>query len=154
MLGCGAEALDQEHYGMTSVADEIINWTSFSATRTILGEAFVRVLGYFREDGLKSVAAIEEAMRNRDSAAIVIPAHTLKGESWQFGADLLGTLTEEIEIGARHCVELRQSPDELLEKIVQLRPLFESTLAALEGEISPLVERRASLGARRFGTFG
>ncbi len=139
---------------MTSEAEDIVNWATFSGTRATLGEAFVRVLGYFREDGMKSVATVEEAMRNRDSAAIVIPAHTLKGESWQFGADLLGALAEEIEIAARHYVELRQGPEELLEKVVQLRPLFERTLNALESEISPLVERRASFGARRFGTFG
>jgi histidine phosphotransfer protein HptB len=136
---------------MTLAADDIIEWATFSETRATLGEAFVRVLGYFRDDGIRSVAAIEEAMRNRDSAAIVIPAHTLKGESWQFGAERLGALVEDIEIKARHYVEIRQSPEELLEKVVQLRPLFEQTLAALQSEVSPLVERRSSVGGRSFG---
>jgi hypothetical protein len=40
-----------------------VNWATFGETRSVLGEAFVRVLGYFREDGIKSVAAIEQAMR-------------------------------------------------------------------------------------------
>jgi histidine phosphotransfer protein HptB len=136
---------------MTLPTDDIIDWATFAETRATLGEAFVRVLGYFRDDGIRSVAAIEEAMRNRDSAAIVIPAHTLKGESWQFGAGRLGALVEDIEVEARHYVEIRQSPEELLEKVVQLRPLFEQTLAALQSEASPLVERRGSLGGRSFG---
>jgi HPt (histidine-containing phosphotransfer) domain-containing protein len=132
-------------------ADEIVNWTTFSETRGVLGEAFVRVLGYFREDGIKSVAAIEQAMRERDSAKLVLPAHTLKGESWQFGAEKLAELAEEIEVAARHYVELRQGPEEIVEKVVQLRPLFEATLSALESEASPLVERRSQFGARSFG---
>lgn len=136
---------------MTHPADEIVNWATFGETRSVLGEAFVRVLGYFREDGIKSVAAIEQAMRERDAAKLVLPAHTLKGESWQFGAERLAALTEEIEVAARHYVEIRQGPEELVEKVVQLRPLFESTLTALENEASPLVERRAQFGARTFG---
>ncbi len=136
---------------MTGQAENIINWPVFTETRTALGDAFVRVLGYFREDGIKAVAAIEEAMRKGDSAGIVIPAHTLKGESWQFGAEQLGELAETIEFGARHYVEIRQDPHELLEKVVQLRPLFEKSLAALQEEISPLVERRAAFGSRTIG---
>lgn len=136
---------------MTSPADDIVNWATFGETRSVLGEAFVRVLGYFREDGIKSVATIEQAMRERDSSKLVLPAHTLKGESWQFGAERLAALAEEIEVAARHYVELRQGPEELVEKVVQLRPLFEATLTALENEASPLVERRAQFGARTMG---
>jgi histidine phosphotransfer protein HptB len=137
---------------MSHSADEIVNWTTFAETRAVLGDAFVRVLGYFREDGIKSVAAIEQAMRERDSTKLVLPAHTLKGESWQFGAEKLAALAEEIEVAARHYVELRQGPEEIVEKVVQLRPLFEATLAAFEAEASPLVERRAQFGARSFGS--
>jgi histidine phosphotransfer protein HptB len=136
---------------MSYSADEIVNWTTFAETRGVLGEAFVRVLGYFREDGIKSVAAIEAAMRDRDSTKLVLPAHTLKGESWQFGAEKLASLAEEIEVAARHYVEIRQGPEEIVEKVVQLRPLFEATLTALEGEASPLVERRSQFGSRTFG---
>ena len=133
---------------MTQIADDVINWTAFSETRGALGDAFVRILGYFREDGTKSVAAIEDAMRERNSARLVLPAHTLKGEGYQFGAEKLAELAEEIEVAARHYVELQQDPSELLEKVVQLRPLFELTLETLEREVSPLVERRANFGAR------
>lgn len=136
---------------MTPVADEYINWAAFAETRALLGESFVRVLGYFREDGTKSVAQIEAAMRDRSSAQLVLPAHTLKGEGYQFGAEKLAVLAEEIELAARHYVEIQQDPQELLEKIVQLRPIFEKTMAALEAEASPLVERRAAFGSRTMG---
>ena len=135
---------------MDHSAEEIVNWATFAETRSVLGEAFVRVLGYFREDGVKSVAAIEQAIREGNSVKLVVPAHSLKSDSWQFGADRLAALTEEIEITARHYVEIHQDPGELVEMVVLLRPLFETTLTALEAEISPLVERRSAHGSRTF----
>src|SRR3546814_20634312 len=66
--------------------DEIlVDWDEFRATRTQLGAAFVRILGYFREDGPKSVAAIEEASRARDARGLVIPAQTRKRDARQSG---------------------------------------------------------------------
>ncbi|MDR6849850.1 HPt (histidine-containing phosphotransfer) domain-containing protein [Sphingomonas sp. BE270] len=126
----------------------LIDWNVFTRARAELGAGFVRILGYFREDGVKSVAAIETAMRARNAAAMVIPAHTLKGEARQFGAEPLAILAERIEAIARDCVENRDTPDEALEDIVALRPLFEQTLAKLERESNPLVERRPTFGRR------
>lgn len=126
---------------MSEETKEIINWNSFSETRSVLGADFVRILGYFREDGIKSVDAIEKAMREKSAAALVIPAHTLKGESAQFGAERLTYVAEQIEMGARQCVEYREEPDELLPLVVGLRKLFEASLSALEKETNPLVER-------------
>ena len=143
---------------MTDDTDGLIDWTVFGETRNLLGAGFMRILGYFREDGTKSVAAIEEALRLKDSAKLVIPVHTLKGEAWQFGGYRLALLAEEIEVAARHYVEMRIDPSELVEKVVRVRPMFEATLLALESETSPLVERRPAaavqrnaLGGMRFG---
>ena len=136
--------------GMAEGSADIIDWAHFEKARGELGPGFIRILSYFREDGVKSVAAIEQAMRERDSAKLVLPSHTLKGESWQFGAERLAALAEEIEVAARDYVEIRQGPEELVEKVVQLRPLFEATLTALEAEASPLVERRGQYGSRTF----
>ncbi|MFT6569841.1 Hpt domain-containing protein [Sphingomonas echinoides] len=135
---------------MTVTLDEnsLIDWNVFTRARAELGAGFVRILGYFREDGVKSVAAIETAMRARNAAAMVIPAHTLKGEARQFGAEPLGEIAERIESIARDCVENRDTPDEALSDIVALRPLFEKTLAMLERESNPLVERRPAFGRR------
>lgn len=134
---------------MTNDPDGLIDWKAFGETRSLLGAGFVRILGYFLEDGTKSVAAIEEAMRLKDSTKLVMPAHTLKGEAWQFGANRLALLAEEIEVAARHYVEIQIDPSELVEKVVHLRPLFEATVLALEAETSPLVERRPVAAAQR-----
>lgn len=126
----------------------LVNWPAFAQARSELGASFVRILGYFREDGVKSLEAIEAAMRNKSAAALVIPAHTLKGEARQFGADPLAECAEAIEIIARGCVERRDGPDEALADVVRLRPLFEATLTLLERESNPLVERRPQFGRR------
>ena len=62
---------------MTNETDGLIDWAVFGETRNLLGAGFMRVLGYFREDGTKSVAAIEEAMRLKDSAksAVLVCGH-------------------------------------------------------------------------------
>jgi HPt (histidine-containing phosphotransfer) domain-containing protein len=131
---------------VTMGGDELVDWTAFQAARSELGAGFVRILGYFREDGIKSVAAIEDAMRSGNAAALVLPAHTLKGESRQFGAEPLSMLAESIEHIARQCVETRDAPDQALEHVVKLRPTFEATLTMLEREANPLVERRPAFG--------
>jgi histidine phosphotransfer protein HptB len=134
-----------------NTAEDIINWKAYAETRALMGPGFVRILGYFREDGMKSVAAIEQAFRDLDSAKLVMPAHTLKGEAWQFGAEKLGELAEEIEIAARHYVEIRQDPSDLVRQVASLRVLFETTLSALDADVSPLVNRRDAVPTNRFG---
>ena len=127
---------------MYDKADELIDWDAFAETQKLLGSGIVRILGYFGEDGMKSVAAIEEAMHLHDSAGLVMPAHTLKGVAYQFGAQRLGDLAEEIEVTARHYVEIHQDPSDLIKSAAALRPVFEKTMLVLEAEMSPLVERR------------
>lgn len=136
---------------MTLSVDDrsLVNWSGYAQARAELGANFVRILGYFREDGAKSVDAIEAAMRARSAAGLVVPAHTLKGESRQFGADTLADLAEAIEVAARDCVERHDSPDLLLADVVGLRPLFDATLTLLEREANPLVLRKPGGGFGR-----
>ncbi|MEZ5708417.1 MAG: Hpt domain-containing protein [Blastomonas sp.] len=129
----------------------LVNWSAFGDARSMLGADFVRILGYFREDGEKSVLAIEDAQRHGKSAQLVIPAHTLKGESYQFGAERLAAVAEHIEMTARRCVEQHQSPEELLEHVVGLRELFLESIKLLEKEANPLVERRGGFGRKPVG---
>jgi HPt (histidine-containing phosphotransfer) domain-containing protein len=131
-----------EQTRVSEEAEPIIDWVTFSTARSELGADFVRILGYFREDGAKSVVAIEDAMRAANATAMVLPAHTLKGEASQFGAHALADLAEKIETVARQSVEWRQAPDEALPDVVKLRALFDETLTAFERETNPLVERR------------
>ncbi|WP_425228346.1 Hpt domain-containing protein [Sphingomonas sp.] len=131
---------------MAVEGNSLVDWAAFGQARSELGAGFVRILGYFREDGVKSVAAIEQAMRAKSAAAIVIPAHTLKGEARQFGAEPLALLAEQIEMTARDCVERHDTPEDALPHIVKLRPLFTQTLELLEREANPLVARKPQGG--------
>ena len=62
---------------MEDAIANLIDWSRFARIRAELGADFVRILGYFREDGEKSVARIEEAMHRRDAAAFVLPDRTM-----------------------------------------------------------------------------
>jgi len=124
-----------------------VDWDAFSRTRTELGAGFVRILSYFREDGEKAVAKIEAAMQRGDAAALVLPAHTMKSEARQFGAEPLGALAEAIETAARRSVEMRLPPDELIPEVAKLRPLYASTIDLLEREANPLCQRRPAAGS-------
>jgi len=129
---------------------DIIDWLHFEKSRAELGPGFIRILSYFREDGIKSVAQIEDAMRENNTVALILPAHTLKGESRQFGAEPLANIAELIEQTARMCVETHRFPDELVPEVVQLRKLFDQTVELFEKATNPLVTRSAP-GAGGFG---
>ncbi|MDE0879080.1 MAG: Hpt domain-containing protein [Sphingomonas bacterium] len=131
---------------MSFEGSTLVDWNAYAVTRRELGPGFVRILGYFREDGIKSVAAIEEAMRANNAAAMVIPAHTLKGEARQFGAEPLGALAEKIETIARDAVEQHDGCEHALVDVAKLRALFEQTLQLLEREATPIVTARKPMG--------
>lgn len=133
---------------MSDEQEDLIDWEEFEAVRRQLGANFARILRYFEEDGAKSVEAIEKAMRERDSVALVVPAHTLKGEAAQLCAMPLSSLAEEIEMAARHFIETQETPDELVPAAARLRPLFDRTIALLEKATNPLVERQRGFGRR------
>jgi HPt (histidine-containing phosphotransfer) domain-containing protein len=134
------------------VADEardIIDWAHFEKCRTELGPGFIRILSYFKEDGVKSIAQIEQAMHDQNTTALVLPAHTIKGESRQLGAEPLAKIAELIESTARLCVETRRFPDELVPEVVQLRELFNQTVEQFDKATNPLVQRTAPTGFGR-----
>jgi HPt (histidine-containing phosphotransfer) domain-containing protein len=119
----------------------LVDWDVFVRARSELGAGFARILSYFREDGEKAVAKIEEAMHTRNASGLVLPAHTMKSEARQFGAHPLGALAEEIEMAARRAIEGRFFPDELTPQVARLRPLYTKTMAVLDAEANPLRQR-------------
>ena len=139
---------------MTQLDSELIDWAVYSEIRSSLGPDFVRILGYFREDGAQSIIKIEEAIRAKDATQIIMPAHKLKGEALQFGAIRLAAVAELIEMTARKCVEHQETPDEIIEQVVGLRPLFEETMPILEYESSPVVQRQPTGFGRRSSGLG
>jgi hypothetical protein len=128
---------------ITQTSDVVIDWARFAQARSQLGSNFVRVIGYFREDGVKSVNAIEDGMRALNPVAMVGPADLLKMDAMQIGALSVAELAEDVEFAARDCIEWHQSPEALIENVVQLRVALEGTLEQLDREVSPLVARRA-----------
>ena len=134
---------------MTDDAREIIDWEYFEKRRAELGPGFIRILSYFKEDGTKSIAQIEAAMREQNTTALVLPAHTLKGESRQLGAEPLAKVAELIESTARFCIESRRFPDELVPEVVQLRRLFNQTVELFDKATNPLMTRAAPGGFGR-----
>ena len=127
-------------------SSNIVDWVHFEKNRAELGPGFIRILSYFREDGAKSLAAIEQAMHSQDTVALVIPAHTLKGESRQFGAEPLAAVAEQIEQTARFCIETHRFPDELVPDVVKLRKLWNQTMQLFEEATNPLQKRAAPGG--------
>jgi histidine phosphotransfer protein HptB len=126
-------------------ATALIDWEAFSRARAELGAGFVRILGYFREDGEKAVGKIEEAMQRRDAAGLVLPAHTMKSEARQFGAESLALLAEEIEFAARRAIEMRLFPDEIIPQAARLRPLYRRTMDLIDAEANPLCQRKGTM---------
>lgn len=124
----------------------VIDPVKLDQARHELGADFLRILGYFEEDGVKSIAAIEAAARTHDAVALVRPAHTLKGESLQFGALALGLAAERIEQAAREAVEDHTFPVEMIEEAVRLRPLFAEALALIRRAAKPVVPVRRVAG--------
>ena len=132
---------------MTDDQIDLVDWMHFEKSRAELGPGFIRILNYFREDGAKSLAQIEAAMHEENTVALVLPAHTLKGESRQFGAEPLAAVAEVIEATARSGVETHRFPDELVADVVKLRELFTATIDLFDKATNPLLTRTRSQGA-------
>jgi HPt (histidine-containing phosphotransfer) domain-containing protein len=128
---------------------DIVDWAHFEKSRAELGPGFIRILSYFREDGARSVTEIEQAMREENTVALVRPAHTIKGEARQFGAEPLATVAELIESTARLCVETHRFPDELVPQVVELRRLFGRTVDLFDKATNPLQTRNPAAGFGR-----
>jgi len=120
---------------------DLVDWVHFEKSRLELGPGFIRILGYFREDGVKSLGQLELAMREQNTPGLVIPAHTLKGEARQLGAEPLAKIAERIESTARFCVESHRFPDELVKDVVELRQTFERTVELFDKATNPLMAR-------------
>ena len=137
---------------MGQMGNGVVNWTTFAQTRALIGNEFATILGYYRDDAAKCVVAVEQAYKLRDAISMVRPAHTLKGDSLQFGGEALGKLAEHIEHNARRCVEEHRAPDSLDTEILRLRPMLIETLACFERELkNNMVPMRRPAVAAGFG---
>ena len=126
---------------MSDELTDTVDWALFEKNRAELGPGFIRIISYFREDGAKSVAQIEQAMRDENTTGLVLPAHTIKGEARQLGAEPLAVIAELIETTARLCIEIHRFPDELVPQVVEMRRLFNETVDLFDKATNPLVSR-------------
>ena len=90
-----------------------------------------------------------DELHGENTTALVVPAHTLKGEARQLGAEPLAKIAELIETTARFCLEAHRFPDELVPQVVELRTLFNQTVELFEKATNPLVQRAAPTGFGR-----
>jgi HPt (histidine-containing phosphotransfer) domain-containing protein len=134
VIGTRDRALSEER-------PDIVDWALFEKNRAELGPGFIRILSYFREDGSKSLDQIDRAMRDENTTALVIPAHTIKGEARQLGAEPIAKIAELIESTARLCIETHQFPNELIANVVELRRLFTQTVELFDKATNPLLTR-------------
>jgi len=88
-------------------------------------------------------------MHDQNTVALVLPAHTLKGESRQLGAEPIAKIAELIETTARFCVENGRFPDELVPQVVELRKLFDETIELFDKATNPLLSRTPASGFGR-----
>ncbi|MGB3723163.1 MAG: Hpt domain-containing protein [Pacificimonas sp.] len=115
-----------------------VDMKAFEQIRALMGPRLITTIGYFKEDGEKAVAAMEHAQRSGDASAMIMPAHTLKTEARQLGAIALGDHCYDIELGARHCVEIQEGPEDLMVAVAKLRALFRETMTIFDRETNPL----------------
>ena len=113
----------------------LIDQTALAAARRQLGGNFGPVFGYLADAGPQLIAAIEAGLRDHDAALMARPAHRLRGEILPFGGLRLAHVAAQIESGARLSLELRLPPDDLIEHVVVLRPLFSETITAIKAEV-------------------
>ncbi len=135
------EVIGSEGRALSDEKPDIVDWALFEKNRAELGPGFIRIISYFREDGAKSLAQIEQAMREENTTALVLPAHTIKGEARQLGAEPLAVIAELIEKTARLCIETHRFPDELVPEVVQLRKLFSDTVDLFDKATNPVLTR-------------
>ena len=134
---------------MEEAAGNLVDWAKFARMRTELGAISCASSAISARMARKRSRRIEEAMHRRDAAALVLPAHTMKAEARQFGAEPLGDLAEEIEQAGRRALESRLFPDEILPQVARLRPIYLRTMALFERETNPLVGAAPDLRSRR-----
>ena len=88
-------------------------------------------------------------MREENTIGLVLPAHTINGESRQLGAEPVAKIAELIESTARLCVETHRFPDELVPQVVELRRLFDQTVELFDKATNPLMTRAGPGGFGR-----
>jgi signal transduction histidine kinase/CheY-like chemotaxis protein len=112
-----------------------IDTHAFQVASSILGAKLPIVLSYYLEDAEGYITRIAEALENADPNGAVIPAHTLKSSSRQFGVMRLADLASLAETQARNLPggealeAIEPVLHEMREAFNTARPFFEAAAA-------------------------
>jgi CheY-like chemotaxis protein/HPt (histidine-containing phosphotransfer) domain-containing protein len=74
---------------------------ALEATRQMFGERFAELAQLFMRDTPRRLAALEEAVKGRDTARIADIAHSLAGSASSLGATALGARCKQLEMEMR-----------------------------------------------------
>ena len=115
-----------EEQDVTDEARDIVDWAHFEKSRTELGPGFIRILSYFKEDGVKSIAQIEQAMHDAEHDRARSPRAHPEG---RIAPARRRTACEDRGADRVHCALLRRVPrrfpDDLVPEVVQLQGLVQ-----------------------------
>lgn len=103
----------------------------FEEARSLMGEKFLKLLGYFLDDTRYYLNQMDEAIRDGRPAPLAAAAHSLKASSHQFGAMAMAHSADAIETSARNgqLENLSTLVPELRQQAEAIRPALESFLA-------------------------
>lgn len=95
------------------MSEATIDRLTFKALQEAAGAEFVaELVDTFLEEAPRMMADLDAALAARDAEAFRRAAHSLKSNSYTFGATALGALAKELELGgfeaAARAPELRQ----------------------------------------------
>ncbi|MEO7743634.1 MAG: Hpt domain-containing protein [Usitatibacter sp.] len=106
------------------MAETTIDPSTFKALQDAAGVEFVaELVDTFLEEAPRMMAELESALATRDAEAFRRAAHSLKSNSYTFGAVALGARAKELELGGF----------EAAAKAPELRQEFERVATALRG---------------------
>ena len=108
--------------------------SAFAVAKDTLGNKLGTVIGYYLKDAENYINTIAEATRLNKPDIAILPAHTLKSSSRQFGAMHLADLAEQMEMAARdkagsgNVDRLASILPHMREAFMQVRPILETSL--------------------------
>lgn len=103
----------------------------FIKAKIMMEEDFPLIMGYYLDEAESRIAQMQRAMNEQDVTKAMIPAHTIKSSSRQFGATTLGDAAYEVELASKNAAPISQVEPlvcRLTELYEAVKPFFESEL--------------------------
>lgn len=116
--------------------NDVLNLDTVAQLKELLGEAFAGLVETYGTNGAKYVAAMKAGLVNGDAQAIVDAAHPFKSSSGNLGAEMLSSLSADIE--ARGKAIVKGEADDLpalKPMIAEVSDLFDKSLNLLNAQI-------------------